>query len=190
MNAMVEELAADRAAPGLLGLAERGLLPDVLIRAGIRRLCEQRLAEELEGGVEAQSLRQRQRLEELRQSPLAIETEAANSQHYELPPAFFGHCLGPRLKYSSCYYPTGTETLVFNAKDQAACGQAVVDAANALLAQQGKPGRLTMSQATRDLRAGFVLQQGDIEVNCAVETIAELCRSDLAAQVAEVLFGA
>ena len=85
---------------------------------------------------------------------------------------------------------TGIETLVFNAKDQAACGQAVADAANALLAQQGKPGRLTMSQATRDLRAGFVLQQGDIEVNCAVETIAELCRSDLAAQVAEVLFGA
>ena len=85
---------------------------------------------------------------------------------------------------------TGTEALVFNAKDQAACGQAVADAANALLAQQGKPGRLTMSQATRDLRAGFVLQLGDIEVNCAVETIAELCRSDLAAQVAEVLFGA
>ena len=51
---------------------------------------------------------------------------------------------------------TGTETLVFNAKDQAACGQAVVDAANALLAQQGKPGRLTMSQATRVLRAGIV----------------------------------
>ena len=79
---------------------------------------------------------------------------------------------------------------MFNAKDQAACGQAGGDAANALRAQQGKPGRLTMSQATRDLRAGFVLQQGDIEVNCAVETIAELCRSDLAAQVAEVLFGA
>ena len=79
---------------------------------------------------------------------------------------------------------------MFNAKDQAACGQAVVDAANALLAQQGKQARLTMSPTTRDLRAGFVLQQGDIEVNCAVETIAELCRSDLAAQVAEVLFGA
>ena len=36
MNAMVEELAADRAAPGLLGLAERGLLPDGLVRHGIR----------------------------------------------------------------------------------------------------------------------------------------------------------
>ena len=33
------------------------------------------------------------------------------AQHYELPPAFFGHCLGARFKYSSCYYPTGTETL-------------------------------------------------------------------------------
>ena len=65
---------------------------------------------------------------------------------------------------------TGTEALVFNAKDQAACGQAVADAANALLAQQGKQARLTVSPATRDLRAGFVLQQGDIEVNCAVET--------------------
>ena len=85
---------------------------------------------------------------------------------------------------------TGTEALVFNTKDQAACGQAVADAANALLAQQGKQAQLTVSPATRDLRAGFVLQQGDIEVNCAVETIAELCRSDLAAQVAEVLFGA
>ena len=63
---------------------------------------------------------------------------------------------------------TGTEALVFNAKDQAACGQAVADAANALLAQQGKQARLTVSSATRDLRAGFVLQQGDIEVNCAV----------------------
>ena len=85
---------------------------------------------------------------------------------------------------------TGTEALVFNTKDQAACGQAVADAANALLARQGKQAQLTVSPATRDLRAGFVLQQGDIEVNCAVETIAELCRSNLAAQVAEVLFGA
>lgn len=86
---------------------------------------------------------------------------------------------------------TGTETLVFNAKDQAACGQAVVDAANALLAQQGKPRPAHHEPGhARPAVPGFVLQQGDIEVNCAVETIAELCRSDLAAQVAEVLFGA
>ncbi|HRO62924.1 cyclopropane-fatty-acyl-phospholipid synthase family protein [Thermomonas sp.] len=104
-------LAHDLPAPGLLGLAERGLLPDAAIRAGIRRLCAQRLAEERRGGLEAQSERQRALLQQLRESPLAIETEAANAQHYELPPAFFSHCLGPRLKYSSCYYPRGDETL-------------------------------------------------------------------------------
>ena len=105
------QLSRDLPAPGLLGLAERGWLPDAALRAGIRRLCAQRLKEELAGGVEAQSARQRARLDELRHSPVAIETEAANAQHYELPPAFFTQCLGPRLKYSCCYYPRGNETL-------------------------------------------------------------------------------
>jgi len=105
------ELPHDQPAPGLLGLAERGWVPDTILRAGIRRLCAQRLRDELAGGVEAQSQRQRERLAQLRHSPLAIETDAANRQHYELPPAFFSHCLGPRLKYSSCYYPNGDETL-------------------------------------------------------------------------------
>ena len=105
------ELPHDQPAPGLLGLAERGWVPDTVLRAGIRRLCAQRLRDELAGGVEAQSQRQRERLAQLRHSPLAIETDAANRQHYELPPAFFSHCLGPRLKYSSCYYPNGDETL-------------------------------------------------------------------------------
>lgn len=105
------ELAKDRPGPGLLGLAERGWLPDTLIRAGIRRLCAARLRAERAGGVEAQSARQREYLDALRVSPVAIETAAANAQHYELPPAFFRHCLGPRLKYSCCYYPRGDETL-------------------------------------------------------------------------------
>ncbi len=43
--------------------------------------------------------------------PIAAHAKAANEQHYELPPAFFQHILGPRLKYSSGLYPTGRETL-------------------------------------------------------------------------------
>jgi cyclopropane-fatty-acyl-phospholipid synthase len=43
--------------------------------------------------------------------PIAEHVQAANDQHYELPPAFFERVLGPRLKYSSCLYPTGGETL-------------------------------------------------------------------------------
>ncbi len=98
-------------APGLTGLAERGLLPDALLRLGIRRLCAQRLREERAGGLQAQSARQSARLLELATSPLALHVDAANRQHYEVPPAFFQGCLGSRLKYSSGYYPTGTESL-------------------------------------------------------------------------------
>jgi len=44
--------------------------------------------------------------------PIAEHTQAANEQHYELPPAFFGLVLGPRRKYSSCLYRRGDESLV------------------------------------------------------------------------------
>ena len=108
-NAM--ELASDRAAGGLLGLAERGLVPDALLRAGIRRMCASRLHDEHAGDPDAAARRNAALIGELRTSPVAIHTDAANRQHYELPPGFFTRCLGPRLKYSGCFYPTGNETL-------------------------------------------------------------------------------
>ncbi len=114
MNTTVADLralATDRAAPGLLGMAERGLLPDALVRLGIRRLCAQRLAACNEGGADAQLARHRALIRSLTKAPLAVHTEEANAQHYEVPTAFFQACLGARLKYSSCYFPTGKETL-------------------------------------------------------------------------------
>jgi len=114
MNTTVAEhalLPADQAAPGLLGLAERGLLPDPLIRLGIRRLCAQRLDDCRRGGAEADMARHAALLQAVAQAPLAIHTDEANVQHYEVPTAFFQRCLGARLKYSSCYFPTGGETL-------------------------------------------------------------------------------
>ena len=99
------------ASRGVLGWAERSLVPDALIRHGIRRLCAARLREERAGGLERQAARFEERIELLRRSPIAIHTDAANAQHYELPPAFFESCLGRRLKYSCAYYPRGDETL-------------------------------------------------------------------------------
>jgi cyclopropane-fatty-acyl-phospholipid synthase len=86
---------------------ERGFLPDALVRRGIRRLLRQRLSECERGGESAQA----EFVAALRNSPLAILPEAANEQHYELPAAFFELLLGPHRKYSSCYWPTGTENL-------------------------------------------------------------------------------
>ena len=107
----LSELPVDRPAPGFLGLAERGLLPDVVVRAGIRRLCATRLAKETAAGEEAVADAFQREIDNLCDSPVAIETDAANRQHYELPAEFFRRCLGPRLKYSACYYAGGDETL-------------------------------------------------------------------------------
>lgn len=95
----------------LTDLAEKGKLPDALIRHGIRRLCRQRLLDEGERDCNAADGRFRALIESLKLSPIAIETRAANEQHYELPTEFFRLCLGKRLKYSSAFYPTGLETL-------------------------------------------------------------------------------
>lgn len=111
LTAAGEELPMDRPAPGLLGLAERGLLPDALIRAGIRRLCAQRLAELRAGSQEERQERATAWLSQWRRGAVALHTEAANAQHYEVPAGFFEQCLGPALKYSSCYYVADSTTL-------------------------------------------------------------------------------
>lgn len=95
----------------LIDLVERGLVPDALTRHGIRRLCRQRLASEGANDPALADARFRSLLDELRHSAVAIETAAANEQHYELPTRFFELCLGKRLKYSSCFYETGNESL-------------------------------------------------------------------------------
>ncbi|MBN9692641.1 MAG: class I SAM-dependent methyltransferase [Verrucomicrobia bacterium] len=87
------------------------VFPDSILRFGIRRLLRERLREEDRGDTEAQREHFQKLVEELRASPIAIETGAANEQHYEVPTRFYQLCLGPRLKYSSCLYPTGQETL-------------------------------------------------------------------------------
>jgi cyclopropane-fatty-acyl-phospholipid synthase len=92
-------------------LLERNLLPDPLLRLGIRRLLAQRLREEDKGGAEAQRAHLQALVEELRRSPIAIETAAANEQHYEVPTRFYQLCLGPRLKYSGALWPAGVTTL-------------------------------------------------------------------------------
>jgi cyclopropane-fatty-acyl-phospholipid synthase len=95
----------------LMALAERALLPDPLIRLGIRMLSRQRLWVEGRGDLAARRRRQQAFIQELRKSPIAVATRAANRQHYELPPAFFEKVLGRRMKYSACCWPVGTKSL-------------------------------------------------------------------------------
>jgi cyclopropane-fatty-acyl-phospholipid synthase len=94
-----------------IDIAEKGLLPDGLIKFGIRRLLVQRLKDvvkESNGDLDQYT---RKLVSELKESPIAIETDAANEQHYEVPAEFYQLSLGKHLKYSSAYYDGGAKTL-------------------------------------------------------------------------------
>ena len=94
-----------------LELAERGWLPDAVLRAGIRRLVRARLTSE-NARVGGDPTRAEAEFSAcLAASPIALVPEKANEQHYEVPPEFFKLALGKHRKYSCCYYPSGTERL-------------------------------------------------------------------------------
>ncbi len=92
-------------------LAESGRLPDALVRSGIRRLVAGRDRETRAVAFEARLTEKRAFLSALRTGPIALATDRANQQHYELPPAFFEAVLGPRLKYSCGLFEAGVASL-------------------------------------------------------------------------------
>jgi len=87
----------------LTDLAEKGWLPDWLIRIGIRRQLRARLEQERRHGDASRHTADLVGF--LKESPIALATDQANAQHYDVPPQFFEAVLGPRLKYSCCLYP-------------------------------------------------------------------------------------
>jgi cyclopropane-fatty-acyl-phospholipid synthase len=92
-------------------LLEKNLLPDPLIRTGIRLMLANKLREETRPNVEQQKAALLAHVEELKRSPIAIETRSANEQHYEVPTRFFQLVLGPRLKYSSALWAEDINSL-------------------------------------------------------------------------------
>ena len=92
-------------------LLETNVVPDPLIRLGIRHLLAEKLREEDHGNIEKQKAALIRYIDDLKRSPIAIETRSANEQHYEVPTQFFKLVLGKRLKYSSGLWPDKTTSL-------------------------------------------------------------------------------
>ena len=92
--------------PAAIRAVEATPLPDRVTRAGIRYLVGTR-RRSLARGLDTSARFAR----DMDAFAIAEHTDAANAQHYELPPRFFELSLGARRKYSCCLYPTGTETL-------------------------------------------------------------------------------
>jgi cyclopropane-fatty-acyl-phospholipid synthase len=92
-------------------LAEQGLLPDPLVRAGIRRLLRARLADlRVDDAAGAGALTE-SFVQAMRTAEIAPVPAMANAQHYEVPAEFFGLVLGRQRKYSSCYFEHGSQSL-------------------------------------------------------------------------------
>ena len=112
-------------------------LPEPLLRLGIRANLATRLRRERAKGPAAKEAF----VDELRRAPIALVPAKPNEQHYEVPPEFFELVLGPRLKYSSCYWPRGVETLA--------------EAEEAMLALTCERARIEDGQAILDLGCGW-----------------------------------
>ncbi|MCB1076637.1 MAG: class I SAM-dependent methyltransferase [Verrucomicrobiae bacterium] len=92
-------------------LLARGTLPDSLIRFGIRRRLADTLRDIIKPTAEEQRAALMRHVDELKRGPIAIHTDAANEQHYEVPAAFYLRCLGPRLKYSCAWFDSPDDSL-------------------------------------------------------------------------------
>lgn len=90
-----------------IAAAERLPLPDGALRFGIEQLVG-RTRRLLAAGTGPTD---RDFASAMGAWPIAVHTDDANAQHYELPAAFFALALGPRRKYSSCLYPASGATL-------------------------------------------------------------------------------
>ena len=79
---------------------------------------------------------------------------------------------------------TKKEEMIFNERDRGSIAPAVVEQANRLLGD----GKLTVSDETGTFAGGFILRRGNVETKCTAELLTELCRSELSADVARLLF--
>jgi len=87
----------------------KGWVPDFALRLGIRHFLGLRLKDERQMTPELEDKKRMQVIEEFQNSKIAIETDKANDQHYQVPSDFFLKVLGPRLKYSCCLFEEGDD---------------------------------------------------------------------------------
>jgi len=175
---------------------------------------EKAAAERLERLESAAGMERRKMLLAAKQQVLAEAFEKALNDLCALPEQEYIHLLAALAVKAA---RSGKEQLIFSEADRARVGKQVVMAANELLVRDAAPtlpdslgetkvgafldkvvrstaamvtgaGMLTLSEQTRDIRGGFIMSDGDVEVNCAFETLVRMQRESLEKDVADILF--
>ena len=162
------------------------------IREGYEHKAKDAYAEKIRAGVKAnqdrlESVERLARMEgrksvlALKQDMVSKSFDLAVDKLVNLPEDQYVALLAKLAAQASV---TGDEQVVLNARDREKVGPAVVAAANAKLSD----GKLTLSDETGAFQGGLLLRRGSIEANCTVELLVELCRGEMAAELAKVLF--
>lgn len=146
------------------------------LRAGTK-LCQ----EQLDSVRRIAQMEAKKSLLAVKQEMVAESFELAQRELTRLPEAKYVDFLA-RLAAQAAV--TGEEEIVLNARDREAVGAAVVKAANELLPD----GKLRLSERVGSFEGGLLLSRGSIETNCTLELLLELCKSDMAVEIADKLF--
>ena len=163
------------------------------IREGYEKQAKEAYAERIRAGVKANQdrldsmdrlakMEGRKTILALKQEMVAESFDLAADKLTQLPAAEYTAFLAKLAAKASV---TGDEEIVLNARDRKAVGEKVAEAANKALGG----GKLTLSDKTGDFKGGLILRRGNIEANCTAELLVDLCRDEMAAELAGVLFG-
>lgn len=151
-----------------------------LVRQGVKE-CEQRVTR-LASTAEMEA---KKSVLSMKQEMVGLAFDRALEMLTGLPEDKYTEFLAKQAANASA---TGLEELIFNQKDKALVSKNVCKMANELLSKKGLYGKLTVSEETRNILGGVIVRQGNIEANCSIEILVELCRGELASQAAELMF--
>ena len=164
-----------------------------VIREGYEKQAKEAYAERIRAGVKANQdrldsmdrlarMEGRKAILALKQEMVAESFDLAADKLTQMPATEYTAFLAKLAAKASV---TGDEEIVLNARDRKAVGEKVVEAANKAI----KGGKLTLSEKTGDFKGGLILRRGNIEANCTAELLVDLCRDEMSAELAGVLFG-
>lgn len=144
--------------------------------------AQKNAAEREERLVSVAQMEARKTLLAARQTMVEKAFDGALEALCALPDGEYAETVAKLLAHAA---PGGQGQVLFSAQDRKRVGDAAVKKANALL---GEKGKFTLSDETRNIRGGFILVNGNVEVNGSFETLVRLQRGEMAHEVAQQLF--
>lgn len=192
-DAITAKILEDARAQAARILSEAQQKADELRRLSEDAIEEKRLESEKQADRQAAELRDRMlRMAELDQKKalLQVKREVIDQAFDDALSRMTGMDAGQKRDYIERLLlesAQGGETLIASTEDRALFDEAFMSRLNAALKKAGK-APVTLSDETRALGGGFVLQQGGLEINCAFRAALQQARPGLEAEVAAMLF--